>query len=177
MSNTIKMINMERIFNNLCCDLSNRESEEQLEKRCVAIEDNEEFKKLFFFYTRESNEYYYQSKNEDNVKEFLANNLDKDIIKDDDLFISYGEYLRKYENNEDGFEFETNQGRIIIYEDNFYIALEEEFLNNDEIVDKLVKAKDFTKQMKTIKKDCLAYLLQLSYDEIKSEIQNLTFEE
>jgi hypothetical protein len=177
MSNEIKMINMERIFNNLYRDLSNRESEEYLKKRCIAIEDNKEFKKLFFFYNRESHEYYYQSKDEDKVKEFLANNLDKDIIKDDDLFISYGEYLRKYENNEDGFEFNTNQGRIIIYEDNFYIALEEEFLNNDEFIQRLIKSENFNKEMIKIKKDCLAYLVQLSYDEIKSEIQNLTFEE
>lgn len=173
MYNTIKKINFEVIYERLT-DFKKDESEERLSDYCFNIEDSKEFQKLFFFKETDCHNYFYELKDEQKIKDFLKSYFDKEVLTDD-LFKEYGEELRDIYSG-DYIEIKSYIGKLVILEENFYASLQEEFLRNEEIIKRLVKAEDFYEEMETVKRDCLKYLIEMLQGDIEIEVKKYKFD-
>jgi hypothetical protein len=173
MYNTIKKINFEVIFERLI-DFQDNKTEKELENYCINIENSKEFQGLFFFKETDCHNYFYELKNEQNIKDFLKQYFTDEFLEND-LFVEYGEYLLNCENEDDIIKIPSYLGKIIINESALYESLQEEFLRNDDIIKRLVNANDFYEEMIQIKKDCLKYLFEMMIADVKDDIDNYEF--
>lgn len=115
---------------------------------------------------------------DDYHKLFLESNKDKieSLFKDHELELEpYLSTFRKDIGNTDDYidetEFDTNFGRIYISRDNIECVLVDELLNNQEVIDKLVDAKDFMYEFTKVCENAEEITLDLVYDEAKHEMK------
>lgn len=165
MENTIKKINMETLCESIM-ELEGR-TEEGAEKKCLEAEDNQEFKDLFFFHD-DNNNYFYQANDELKIKEFIQNNIDKDIINDEYIFVKYIDHLKGCD---DGcnISFNDYMGTLQVSNFQFYDLLGE-FLEDEENIKNLVNTKDFNKEMKAITTDCLNTCIHGLIENLKDQV-------
>jgi hypothetical protein len=151
------------------------EIEEEIENKCTWIEEQEDFKKLFFFIDSDNSEYYYTEDTEQKIIDYLSQYIEVNNLKYPDLI--FRDLCQDLLDNREckDFEFETCWGKFVIDETNFIETLNEEFLGEEKIVDELIKATNFIEQFKEVKKDCLNYLVDMSIDEIRSSISSYKF--
>lgn len=167
LANRIRFINMESIFDNLC-DLG--VEEKQAENICVGLEDNEEFRKLFFFTDREHHEYFYQHSEETQIKEYLGQYMEVNRLPNY-CFRDLGNELLENCDSENDIEI----GIVKINEEDFYIVLNEETLEIDEYINQLVTAKDFYEELKKVKKSNLEYLFSMEVERAREKLKDFEF--
>ena len=68
-------------------------------------------------------------------------------------------------------------GKITIKEEDIYASLHDEFLNEEEYINRLVKSGDnFFNELEKIKKECLEYLVKTAIIQIKQDLNTFKFE-
>lgn len=174
MFNTIKVINMSRIYENLL-DKYREKPESELEELCWSLEKTEEFRKLFFFINNSNHDCLYHSSKEKKIKDQITKTLNGIEIPDS-WFYNYGEELVEYCDSDEVIELHDRVGAITISMANLYESLSDEFLKEDKFVDRLVNAPDFKKELAVIKKECLAYLFDMAITEAREELEAYEFQ-
>jgi hypothetical protein len=131
-------------------------------KKLYAIEDTDEFRKLFFFSDTDSNRYFYQEDQETGIINFISDKIGIDIANYDLEYsmLDYGKECRENAEGED-IEIESSWGNIKIDEESYLDTLNEDFLDDEKVINQLVKAEDFEQEIEQIKKDCLNYIFDM----------------
>jgi hypothetical protein len=162
---------MENIFEEVC-DLKLDKSEKEIESICISLENNKDFQKLFFYIEKDYHRYYYHSSKEDRIKKILFNSLDVGSLSEY-IFVDYGEELIENCNPDENIKL----GSVLVSEEDFYESLSEEFLREDDYIDRLVNAPNFKEELAKIKKECLEYLFVVIIDEAKEALEQYVFED
>lgn len=179
MTNKIKFINMQTVFEILCeaekTTLTN-ERELEIEKTVSNIEKRKGFSKLFFFGDKERYEYFYLEDREQEIKNYLAKYIDIKVLENSKYEV-FKDYIQDLcECGLEDVTFETHLGELTINGEDILTALEEEFLNEEENICRVVSAEDFYGEMKKIKKECLQYLIDTHLTEVKNQLKFFEFE-
>lgn len=174
MLNLIKKINMESIYNRIDDYAKTQEEENKIERLCVSIEKSSEFRNLFFFCDSDNNDYFYESKDEFIMKEFLEKAISPYSIENIS-FVDYRTELLDNCDSDNTIELSTLGANIEIQEQRLYESLHDEFLNEETYIQRLVNAKDFYKELNVIKKECLRYLFDMALDEARGNIDSYEF--
>ena len=172
--NTIKVINIEQLSEILYIDtfLLNL-SEAEIYEKCVNMAKKKEFKFLFIFIDENSEMYFYQKQHEQEIKNYIFKQFNISEI-DERALPMYSNYLYGCSDIQS-----IHLGNIAIEQIDFYIELEDGFMTNDTIINKLVFAgrkNEFYKEMDIVKKLCLRKVLKKKYEEAIAEVNDYDFE-
>jgi len=168
MADSIKLLNMGSIFEVITGGLPDKE-ENEIDKILAAIEQQEEFNKMFFYSNKETYQYYYLESQEKEIKEYISKQVDiSRAVNDEYCFRDFSAELNE-NRTLDTIKFKTHIGTITIQEDNIIDALIDEYLTEEDYIERLVNAEDFEQEMKDLKRECLLYLFEMQVDIIKNE--------
>lgn len=165
MYNTIKFID----FPSLAEEFDNKKDD-----ILVGMEKDESLLGEYFCYVdKKSHLVFFHSKKQNEVVNLIKNKLNISDLKIITLQIrEYGEFLYQWYGDEDEeLTFgDIGEGITITYAQ-IYASLMDEFLKEDEYVDRLINADDFKKEFTNIKKEVVQYLFQLTIDDAKMDFE------
>ena len=179
MTNIIKKLDIQRFVEIL---EDNKEMNEQDIKQFISkIELDEEFKKIFFYHDNEENSYFYESKYEQKLIYCLSKYHTEDmeymkyIIGDYSLFVNYGMELYDCKGLS-LIDFDYGFGSVTITQEGFYNLLRNEYLNNKDVIKRLISSDNFFDELEKVKKECLEYIIDDLVFKAKTNIKGNSME-
>ena len=140
---------------------------EKIEEIIYNMEQSQEFKNLFFF-SENKDIYLYQESDEQKIKDYISSKIDISNINDTNVFDYYGNYLFDYDY--------IKLGEITIEEENLYRTLRDKYLTDDKYIEILVNVgENFHNELDKIKRECLEYMVELTINEIKVDLEKYKF--
>jgi len=139
MSNRIKVLNMQSVYDTLSDDL--QMNDEQAEQICNNITEHNDFKKVIFHH-EDVTYYYFRESAEEEIKTIISNYMDINSISEYAVKDLGQDLIDTYGGSYDEIELTTHAGKITIDKDDLYTIVSDDLLNDEQYITQLVNSKD-----------------------------------
>lgn len=168
MTNRIKFVNMQSIYDTLVFDFKIEDS--QADKICDSITKHEMFTKSVF-HSHDATLFYFRESSETDIKTVISQfmnltDLSEYAIKDfgQDLFDTYSD-------NED-IEIEVHSGKISINKNDLYTVVSDDLLNSEQYILQLVSAIDFDDAVCNLVETAFKTLVEITIIEVQKSLDD-----